>query len=259
MTYVPYHEKGTITLLAGPCSIEDAEQMEAVGEALQRAGLRWIRGGAFKPRTSPYSFQGLGEEGLRLINDVGRRYGLKTITEIVDTAHIDLVLRYVDALQIGTRNMANFELLKAIGQATAEKHQPILFKRGMAATIDEWLSAAEYLTMGGNPNVMLCERGLRTFETATRFTLDISAVPVIHKRSLLPICVDASHPAGQVDLVPALAKAAVAAGCDALMIEVHPNPAKAKSDGPQQLTIPQFEELLTELRLIAAAVGKTIV
>jgi len=259
MTYVPYHKAGTITMLAGPCSIEDAEQMEEVAACLERNNLSWIRGGAFKPRTSPYSFQGLGEDGLKIMAEVGKRHHLGTLTEVVDTQLIDLIMSYADALQIGTRNMANFELLKAIGSATAENHKPILFKRGMAATIDEWLSAVEYLTMSGNPNIMLCERGLRTFESSTRFTLDIAAVAIIHKRSLLPICVDVSHPAGQVDLVPSLAKAAVAAGCDAIMIEVHPNPAKAKSDGPQQLTIQQFEVLLQELRKVAAAVGKTIV
>ena len=259
MSYVPYHKAGTITMLAGPCSIESPEQMEQVGLALKGLGLSWIRGGAFKPRTSPYSFQGMGEEGLKIMADVGRRHGLKTLTEVVDTAHIDMVMSYVDGLQIGTRNMANFELLKAIGAATSENHKPVLFKRGMAATIDEWLSAVEYLSCYGNPNIMLCERGLRTFETATRFTLDISAVPVIHQRSLFPICVDVSHPAGQVGLVPALAKAAVAAGCDSLMLEVHPNPSQAKSDASQQLTIPEFEALLEELRAVAAAVGKTIV
>jgi 3-deoxy-7-phosphoheptulonate synthase len=259
MTYVPYHQPGTITMLAGPCSIEDSEQMELVGAALQDLGLHWLRGGAFKPRTSPYSFQGLGEEGLRLISETAKKHQLRTLTEVMDTAHVELVMSYVDALQIGTRNMANFELLKRVGSATGENHAPVLFKRGMAATIDEWLSAAEYLTQGGNPNIMLCERGLRTFETATRFTLDISAVPVIHKRSLLPICVDVSHPAGQVDLIPSLAKAAIAAGCDSLMIEVHPNPPQAKSDGPQQLTIPEFAALMDELRVVAAAVGKTIV
>jgi len=250
---------GTITMLAGPCSIEDREQMEEVSACLERNNLSWIRGGAFKPRTSPYSFQGLGEEGLRLMAEAHERHGLKTLSEVVDTQHIEMMLKYLDGLQIGTRNMANFELLKAIGFATKDNKTPVLFKRGMAATIDEWLSAVEYLTVEGNPHVMLCERGLRTFESATRFTLDIAAVPVVHKRSLLPICVDISHPAGQVDLVPSLAKAAVAAGCDALMIEVHPNPAQAKSDGPQQLTIPQFEGLLEELRAIAAVIGKEIV
>jgi 3-deoxy-7-phosphoheptulonate synthase len=259
MSYIPYHREGTITMLAGPCSIEDAEQMELVAAKLAELGLHWIRGGAYKPRSSPYSFQGLGEEGLLIMEDVGKRYGLGTLTEVVDTKHIDTIIQHVSALQIGTRNMANFELLKAVGAASAKDNTPVLFKRGMAATIDEWLSAAEYLTMDGNPNIMLCERGLRTFETAYRFTLDIAAVPVIHKRSLLPICVDVSHPAGQVDLVPALAKAAVASGADALMIEVHPNPAQAKSDGPQQLTVDQFAELMVELRQIAAAVGKTIV
>jgi 3-deoxy-7-phosphoheptulonate synthase len=259
MSYVPYHEKGTITMLAGPCAIEGQRQLEAVAAALKDEGLRWMRGGAFKPRSSPYSFQGLGLEALKIMKDAGSRYGLRTLTEVVDTAHVDLVSSYVDALQIGTRNMANFELLKQIGAATATDHKPILFKRGMAATIDEWLSAAEYLTAEGNPNIMLCERGLRTFETATRFTLDICAVPVIHARSLLPICVDVSHPAGQVALVPALAKAAVAAGCDALMIEVHPDPPHAKSDASQQLTIEDFRALLAELRVLAAAVGKTIV
>lgn len=259
MTYVPYHEKGTITMLAGPCSIESEEQMELVGERLEKMGLTWIRGGAFKPRTSPYSFQGMGEEGLRIMAETGKRHGLSTLTEVVDSAHCEMVHSYVDALQIGTRNMANFSLLKKVGQTTSQSHKPVLFKRGMAATIDEWLSATEYLTMEGNPNVMLCERGLRTFETATRFTLDISAVPVIHKRSLFPICVDVSHPAGQVDLVPALAKASVAAGCDSLMIEVHPDPSKAKSDGPQQLTLDQFEQLFEELQQLAACIGKRIV
>jgi len=259
MSYVPYHKEGTVTMLAGPCSIESEEQLEEVGSTLKELGLSWIRGGAFKPRTSPYSFQGLGEEGLRIMADVGKRKGLKTLTEVVDTAHIQMVMSYVDGLQIGTRNMANYELLKAVGAATAENHKPILFKRGMAATIDEWLSAVEYLTQGGNPNIMLCERGLRTFETATRFTLDIAAVPVIHKRSLFPVCVDVSHPAGQVYLIPDLAKAAIAAGCDSLMIEIHPDPSQAKSDAAQQLTLPEFTDLLEDLRKVAAAVGKTIV
>lgn len=257
--YVPYHEPGTITMLAGPCSIESEEQFGEVAQCLSELGLHWIRGGAFKPRTSPYSFQGLGMEGVQIMHDACARYGLNGLTEVVDTKHVEPVCELVDGLQIGTRNMANFELLKAIGKATEENHKCILFKRGMAATIDEWLSAVEYITQYGNPNVMLCERGIRTFETASRFTLDITAVPVVHQRSTFPICVDVSHPAGQTALIPSLAKAAIAAGADSLMIEIHPNPKVAKSDAAQQLTLPQFEELLAKLREIAAAVGKRIV
>lgn len=257
--YVPYHEPGTITMLAGPCSVESEEQFDQVAQALSGLGLKWIRGGAFKPRTSPYSFQGLGLEGVKIMEAAGRKHGLSTLTEVVNTTHVAEVLKHVDAIQIGTRNMANFELLKVVGAATQESHQPILFKRGMAATIDELLSAVEYITQYGNPNVMLCERGIRTFETATRFTLDISAIPVVHQRSMFPICVDVSHPAGQTALIGDLAKAAIAAGADSLMIEVHPNPKAAKSDAAQQLTIEQFEELLGQLRQVAAAVGKRIV
>ncbi|MDR2721847.1 MAG: 3-deoxy-7-phosphoheptulonate synthase [Coriobacteriaceae bacterium] len=248
-----------ITIFAGPCSIETAEQFDSVAECIAKAGLSWIRGGAFKPRTTPHSFQGLGEAGLEIMRSAGKTYNLKTLTEVVDSAHCEMVHSYVDGLQIGTRNMANFSLLKNIGLVTAESHKMVLFKRGMAATISEWLAAAEYITISGNENVMMCERGLRTFETATRFTLDISAVPVIHKQSLFPVCVDVSHPAGARDLVPSLAKASVAAGCDALMIEVHPNPQAALSDGPQQLTLSQFSELIEELREIAAVFGKKIV
>ena len=257
--YVPYHEAGTITMLAGPCSVESAEQFDEVAACLAEQGLHWIRGGAFKPRTSPYSFQGLGMEGVQIMHDAGRKYGLNALTEVVDTKHVAAVAELVDGLQIGTRNMANFELLKVIGKVTEDTHKCILFKRGMASTIDEWLSAVEYITQFGNPNVMLCERGIRTFETASRFTLDITAVPVVHQRSTFPICVDVSHPAGQTALIPSLAKAAIAAGADSLMIEVHPNPKVAKSDAAQQLTLPQFVELLAELREVAAAVGKRIV
>ncbi|MDR2716250.1 MAG: 3-deoxy-7-phosphoheptulonate synthase [Coriobacteriaceae bacterium] len=248
-----------IRIFAGPCSIESAEQFDAVASCVAGLGLTWIRGGAFKPRTNPHSFQGLGEEGLKIMRAMGKAYGLKTLTEVIDSAHCSLVHSYVDGLQIGTRNMANFSLLKNIGLVTAESHKMVLFKRGMAATISEWLAAAEYITMSGNEQVMMCERGLRTFETATRFTLDISAVPVIHKQSLFPVCVDVSHPAGTRDLVPSLAKASIAAGCDALMIEVHPNPQAALSDGPQQLTLSQFAELVEELRKVAAVFGKDIV
>ncbi|MEG1512963.1 MAG: 3-deoxy-7-phosphoheptulonate synthase [Raoultibacter sp.] len=248
-----------ITLFAGPCSIESEDQFNQVAECVASLGLTWIRGGAFKPRTNPHSFQGLGEEGLQIMQAAGGRYGLKTLTEVVDSAHCELVHSYADGLQIGTRNMANFSLLKNVGDITACSHKMVLFKRGMAATISEWLAATDYITMNGNDNVVLCERGLRTFETATRFTLDISAVPVVHKQSLFPVCVDVSHPAGARDLVPALAKAAVAVGCDSIMIEVHPNPAAALSDGPQQLTLDQFADLVEQLREIAAVFGKKII
>ena len=257
--YIPYHEPGTITMLAGPCSVESEEQFDEVAQCLAEEGLHWIRGGAFKPRTSPYSFQGMGMEGVQIMHDACAKHGLNALTEVVDTKHVAAVAELVDGLQIGTRNMANFELLKVIGKVTEESHKCILFKRGMASTIDEWLSAVEYITQFGNPNVMLCERGIRTFETASRFTLDITAVPVVHQRSNFPICVDVSHPAGQTALIPSLAKAAVAAGADSLMIEVHPNPKVAKSDAAQQLTLPQFQQLLAELREVAAAVGKRIV
>lgn len=248
-----------ITIFAGPCSVESEEQFNEVADCIAGLGLHWIRGGAFKPRTNPHSFQGLGEEALKIMKAVGDTYHLKTLTEVMDSAHCELVHSYVDGLQVGARNFQNFSLLKNIGKVTADSHKLVLFKRGFAGTISEWLAATDYITMEGNENVVLCERGIRTFETATRFTLDISAVPVIHKQSLYPVCVDVSHPAGVRDLVPSLAKAAVAAGCDSLMIEVHPNPPAALSDGPQQLTPDQFENLIAELREIAAVFGKKIV
>lgn len=248
-----------ITLFAGPCSVESAEQFNEVAECIAGLGLTWIRGGAFKPRTNPHSFQGLGEEALKIMADAGQKYGLKTLTEVMDSAHCEMVHSYVDGLQVGARNFQNFSLLKNIGHVARDSHKMVLFKRGFAGTISEWLSACDYITMEGNDNVVLCERGLRTFETATRFTLDISAVPVVHKQSLYPICVDVSHPAGVRDLVPPLAKAAVAVGCDSIMIEVHPNPPAALSDGPQQLTPAQFAELVGQLREIAAVFGKKIV
>ena len=248
-----------ITLFAGPCSVESAEQFNEVAECIAGLGLTWIRGGAFKPRTNPHSFQGLGEEALKIMAGAGQKYGLKTLTEVMDSAHCEMVHSYVDGLQVGARNFQNFSLLKNIGHVTRDSHKMVLFKRGFAGTISEWLSACDYITMEGNDNVVLCERGLRTFETATRFTLDIAAVPVIHKQSLCPVCIDVSHPAGQRDLVPPLAKAAVAVGCDSIMIEVHPNPPAALSDGPQQLTPAQFAELVGQLREIAAVFGKKIV
>ena len=233
-----------ITIFAGPCSVESEEQFNEVAECIASLGLHWVRGGAFKPRTNPHSFQGLGGEALQIMKAGGDKYGLKTLTEVMDSEHCEMVHSYVDGLQVGARNFQNFSLLKNIGKVTKDSHKMVLFKRGFAGTIAEWLAATDYITMAGNDNVVLCERGLRTFETATRFTLDISAVPVIHKQSLYPICVDVSHPAGVRDLVPALARAAVAVGADSIMIEVHPNPPAALSDGPQQLTPAQFTDLI---------------
>ena len=249
---------GAISLIAGPCSVEDRDQMMSVAEVCAEQGITFMRGGAYKPRTSPYSFQGLEEEGLKLLREAADAYDLKIVTEVIDTAHVEVVDSYADVLQIGTRNMANFSLLKKIGEATAETHKPVLFKRGMSATIEEWLAASEYITMHGNTNVILCERGIRTFETATRFTLDITAVPVVKKLSVLPIIVDASHPTGQADLVPAVCRAAVAIGADGLMVEVHPNPHKALCDGAQSLDLDGLRSLVSELEPVAAAVGRTI-
>ncbi|MDZ4655809.1 MAG: 3-deoxy-7-phosphoheptulonate synthase [Coriobacteriia bacterium] len=247
-----------ITLVVGPCSIESREQIMEVAAVTAELGIRVLRGGAYKPRTSPYSFQGLEEEGLKLLKEAGERYGLLTCTEVVDSAHAELVDSYVDILQVGTRNMANYSLLKRLGSVTAESGKPVLFKRGMAATIDEWLAASEYITSQGNPNVILCERGIRTFETSTRFTLDITAVPVVKKLSNLPIIIDASHPTGQADLVPAVCRAAVAVGADGIMVEAHPNPRKALSDGPQSLDLPRLRGLVSELQPVAESVGRTI-
>ena len=248
-----------ITIYAGPCSVESVEQFDEVAACIKELGLTWIRGGAFKPRTNPHSFQGLGEEALKIMADAGEKYGLKTLTEVMDSAHCEMVHSYVDGLQVGARNFQNFSLLKKIGHVTRDSHKMVLYKRGFAGSIAEWIAACDYVTAEGNDNIVLCERGIRTFETATRFTLDIAAVPVVHKQSLFPICVDVSHPAGQRDLVPSLAYAAVAAGADSIMIEVHPNPPVAKSDGPQQLTPAQFEKLVGELRAVAAVFGKKIV
>ncbi len=249
---------GPVALIAGPCSVESRDQLMEVAAALKEAGVRILRGGAFKPRSSPYSFQGLEEQGLELLAEAAERYDLLTISEVVEAEQVSLVASYIDILQIGTRNMANFALLKRIGAETSESHQPVLFKRGMAATIEEWLLASEYLTMGGNPNVVLCERGIRTFETATRFTLDISAVPVVHKLSNLPVVVDVSHAVGHSDMVTAVSRAAVAVGADGLMVEVHPRPREALSDGAQSLDLEGFRNLMRELTPVAASVGREI-
>jgi 3-deoxy-7-phosphoheptulonate synthase len=249
---------GGMTIIAGPCSVESREQMREVAACLSELGVKVMRGGAYKPRTSPFSFQGLEEKGLVLLREAADEYGLLVVTEVTDSAHAETIDAYADLIQIGTRNMANFSLLKKIGQVTAESGKPVVFKRGMAATIEEWLQASAYITMLGNENVILCERGIRTFETAYRFTLDITAVPVVKKLSLLPIIVDVSHPAGQVDLVPALSRAAVAVGADGIMVEVHPNPREALCDGPQSLDLDQFASLIAELKPLASTVGTSL-
>jgi 3-deoxy-7-phosphoheptulonate synthase len=231
--------------------------MDEVAAACKERGNRVLRGGAYKPRSSPYSFQGLEEKGLVYLQEVGEKYGLLTCTEVVDSAHAEIVDHYVDILQVGTRNMANFSLLKKLGAVTERSGKPVLFKRGMAATIEEWLAAAEYITMH-NPNVILCERGIRTFETSTRFTLDITAVPVVHKLSMLPIIVDASHPTGQRDLVAPVCRAAVAIGADGVMVEAHPDPRAALCDGPQSLDLAGLRDLVAELEPVAASIGRTL-
>ena len=243
-----------LVIMAGPCSVENREMLLETAKAVKGAGAQILRGGAFKPRTSPYSFQGLGEDGLKLLREVGDRLGMSVVTELMDSRDIELVEKYADIMQIGARNMQNFELLKEVGQS----HKPVLLKRGLSATITEFLLAAEYILSQGNFNVILCERGIRTFEDQTRFTLDLNAVPVIKKLSHLPVIVDPSHGTGSWDFVGPMAKAAVAAGADGLMIEVHPNPEVALSDGPQSLLPKKFEALVKELKKVAQAVGRTL-
>jgi 3-deoxy-7-phosphoheptulonate synthase len=250
---------GGMTIIAGPCSVESREQMREVAACLKELGIKVMRGGAYKPRTSPFSFQGLEHKGLALLREAADEYGLLVVTEVTDSAHAEVVAEYADMLQVGTRNMANFSMLKKIGEVTAESGKPVVFKRGMAATIEEWLQASNYLTMFGNENIILCERGIRTFETAYRFTLDITAVPVVKSLSLLPIIVDVSHPAGRADLVPAISRAAVAVGADGIMVEVHPNPREALCDGPQSLDLAGIRSLVAELKTIASAVDKGLV
>jgi 3-deoxy-7-phosphoheptulonate synthase len=243
-----------LIVMAGPCSVENRAMLVETGKAVKAAGAHVLRGGAFKPRSSPYSFQGLGEDGLKMLRDVGRQTGLGVVTELVDSRDVGLVEKYADIIQIGARNMQNFELLKEVGLA----RKPVLLKRGLSATITEFLLAAEYILSQGNFNVILCERGIRTFETATRFTLDFSAVPVIKKLSHLPIIVDPSHGAGNWEYVAPLAKAAVAVGADGLIVEVHPNPEVALSDGPQSLLPKKFAALMKDVKRVAAAVGRTL-
>jgi len=243
-----------VVIMAGPCSVENRQMLLETAKAVKTAGAQILRGGAFKPRTSPYSFQGLGEEGLKLLRDVAKETGMAVVTELMDSRDIELLEKYTDIIQIGARNMQNFELLKEVGQS----HKPVLLKRGLSATITEFLLAAEYLLSQGNFSVILCERGIRTFEDQTRFTLDLNAVPVIKRLSHLPVIVDPSHGTGNWEFVGPMAKAAVAAGADGLMIEVHPNPEVALSDGPQSLLPKKFTSLVKELRKVAKAVGRSL-
>jgi len=243
-----------IVVMAGPCAIENRESLLEIAAEVKQAGATVLRGGAFKPRTSPYSFQGLGEEGLKYLKEAGEKFGLVTISEVMDTRDVALVAKYVDILQIGARNMQNFNLLKEVGLTK----KPVLLKRGLSSTIKELLMSAEYIMAAGNFNVILCERGIRTFEDATRNTLDISAVTVVKQSSHLPIIVDPSHAAGKWGLVPALAKAAVAGGTDGLIIEVHCHPEDAVSDGPQSLLPSTFKQLMQELKPVANAVAREI-
>jgi len=241
-----------VVMMAGPCSVESREQINQCAELVARTGAQVIRGGAFKPRSSPYSFQGLGEEGLRMMRRAADRHGLLVVSEVMDQTQIPMVAQYSDILQIGARNMQNFNLLREVGR----QRKPVLLKRGISATIEELLLSAEYILAGGNYDVILCERGIRTFETYTRNTMDISAIPVVKRLSHLPIIGDPSHGTGRRDKVIPMARAAVAAGADGLIIEVHPDPDRALSDGAQSLRPEQFEELMGQLRVIAPAVGR---
>ncbi len=243
-----------IVVMAGPCSVESSEQIETIASHVAKQGVRVLRGGAFKPRTSPYSFQGLGPQGLELLRRAADRNNLLVVSEVMDQTQIPMVLEYVDLLQVGARNMQNYNLLRELGKVS----RPVLLKRGISATIEELLLSAEYIMSGGNYNVVLCERGIRTFESYTRNTLDVSAIPVIKKISHLPIIADPSHGTGRRDKVPPMGRAAVAAGADGLLIEVHHDPDRALSDGAQSLYPEQFEQLMKELRMIAPAVGRTV-
>jgi 3-deoxy-7-phosphoheptulonate synthase len=245
---------GSFTVIAGPCSVETEQQVEQSAALIEKMGLKIMRGGAFKPRSSPYSFQGLGEQGLQILSSAAKRHGLSVITEIMSEHDVELVARYTAIFQVGARNMQNFALLKALG----ETRTPVLLKRSMMGTIEELLLSAEYVMKGGNQNVILCERGIRTFETQTRNTLDIAAVPVIKRLSHLPIIVDPSHAMGDWHYVPAASMAALAAGADGIIIEIHPDPAMAKSDGKQSLNFQNFEDLMKRLRGLAPHLGVSV-
>ncbi len=244
----------SIVVMAGPCAVESQAQLMEAARIVKEAGASVLRGGAFKPRTSPFSFQGMAKAGLELLAEARERFGIPVITEVVDPHDVSLVGKYADVLQVGSRNMQNFALLKKVGRSP----RPVVLKRGFACTVTEWLTAADYILAEGNSQVILCERGIRTFDDSTRFSLDISSIPVIKRFSHLPVIVDPSHAAGHYSLVPALAKAAIAAGADGLLIEVHPNPKEALVDGLQSLTPNDFTRLMAELRPVARAVGRTV-
>lgn len=243
-----------IVLAAGPCAVESKEQLYEAASKVKEAGAKILRGGAYKPRTSPYSFQGMEEEGLKILAGAGEANGLVTVTEVIDLPSLEMASAYVDMLQIGARNMQNFRLLQAVGRSG----KPVILKRGLSATIEEWLMAAEYILSEGNSQIVLCERGIRTFETATRNTLDLSAVPVVKELSHLPVLIDPSHATGVARWVGPMARAAIAAGADGILVEVHPEPAKALSDGPQSLTPEAFSRLAQELSSVAQAVGRSL-
>ncbi len=244
---------GSLLMIAGPCAVESFEVLDTIAGAVKAAGANMLRGGAFKPRTSPYSFQGLGESGLKILRDVGQKHGLPVVTEVMDPRQVDVVRRHADMFQIGARNMQNFDLLKEVGQAM----KPVLLKRGMSATVKDLLMSAEYILAEGNPDVVLCERGVRSFEDSTRNMLDMSAVPNVQGQSHLPIIVDPSHATGRPDLIPPMARASIAAGADGVHIEVHNCPEKALSDGPQALLPNQYADLMNDLRRLAEVMGKT--
>ena len=250
---------GSFRVVAGPCTVESYEQFEASAKAVRRAGFEYVRGGAFKPRTSPYSFQGLGEEGLKILSEVSGSLGLKVVTEVMDPYDIELVMEHAEILQIGARNMANFSLLKRVGSAIAGTDHGVVLKRGLSATVEEWLLAAEYVTASGGDNVVLCERGIRTFEPSTRFTLDLSAVIVAKRLTDLPVIVDPSHAAGRRDLVVPLSKAAVAAEADGLMVESHHAPREALCDGEQALPVEALLSLKEALQPFASAMGREVI
>lgn len=243
-----------VVVIAGPCSVESEDQIFTIAKIVAKAGAKILRGGAFKPRTSPYSFQGLGEEGLKLLRKAADKFNLLVITEVMEVSQIDLIAKYTDIFQIGARNMQNFSLLRELGKTS----KAVMLKRGLSATVEDWLMSAEYILSNGNKEVMLCERGIRTFETYTRNTFDLSAIPVVHKRSHLPVVADPSHATGLRDKVIPMARAAVAAGADALMVEVHHDPENALSDGPQALLPDQFNNMMRQVKLIAEVIGRKI-